>query len=169
MHKLVGGRWRYNGARTSGLFLAPAALSQLSAGADPVGHLCDTDNLAVARCRATAVCGYWDPREGQDLVGSELVQGLISDGLVANPRITRCRPAFDTASSWERCQRTRLRRPRHALGARCLDRLLSGLRRSARHSRSVKGGGASNPASNVSMPSWCHLNHPSTAPPALGR
>ena len=125
--------------------------------------------LGVCSMLASVVCGYWDTYEGQDLVGSELVERLVSGGIFANPRMTRCRPALDTASSWERCQRAKLRRPQHALGEPCFDQLLSGLRRSARHSRSVKGGGASNPVSNVSMPSWCHLNHPSTAPPALGR
>ena len=159
------------GTRTSALFnsAALAGLPWLSPGADPAGHLCNTEDLAFARCWASVVCGYWDTYEGQDLVGSELVERLVAGGIFANPRMTRCRPALDTASSWERCQRAKLRRPQHALGEPCFDQLLSGLRRSARHSRSVKGGGASNPVSNVSMPSWCHLNHPSTAPPALGR
>ena len=159
------------GTRTSALFnsAALAGLPWLSPGADPAGHLCNTEDWAFAPCWASVVCGYWDTYEGQDLVGSELVERLVAGGIFANPRMTRCRPALDTASSWERCQRTKLRRPQHALGEPCFDQLLSGLRRSARHSRSVKGGGASNPVSNVSMPSWCHLNHPSTAPPALGR
>ena len=132
--------------RTSALFnsAALAGLPWLSPGADPAGHLCNTEDLAFARCWASVVCGYWDTYEGQDLVGSELVERLVSGGIFANPRMTRCRPALDTASSWERCQRAKLRRPQHALGEPCFDQLLSGLRRSARHSRSVKGGGASN-------------------------
>ena len=83
--------------------------------------------------------------------------------------MTRCRPALDTASSCARCQWRNARWPEHALADSRFDQPLPGLGRSVHHSQSVKGGGASSPVSNVSIPSWCHRNHPSTTPPALGR
>ena len=103
------------------------------------------------------------------LVGSELVKRLVYAGVFANPHMLGCRPALQTASSWERCQRRNARWPEHALAESRFDQLLSGLGRIVHHSQSVKGGGASSPVSKMSIPSWCHRNHPSTAPPALGR
>ena len=111
----------------------------------------------------------WDTYKGHDFVHSQLVQRLTSGDLIANPRTTRCRPALDTASSCARCQWRYARWPEHGVADSRFDQPLPGLGRSDHHSQSVKGGGASSPVSNVSIPSWCHRNHPSTAPPALGR
>lgn len=88
---------------------------------------------------------------------------------MVNPHMLRCWPALLTATSWQRCQWRNARWPEHALADSRFEQPPPGLGRSVHHSQSVKGGGASSPVSNVSIPSWCHRNHPSTTPPALGR
>ena len=88
---------------------------------------------------------------------------------MANPHMLRCWPALLTAASWQRCQWRNARWPERAIADSRFNQPSPGLGRSVHHSQSVKGGGASSPVSNVSIPSWCHRNHPSTAPPALGR
>ena len=141
--------------------VSPAAASD--------GHLGNLRNMRV--CAMLGQCRFRLLRRIQRRrsrrFGARQAPG--SGGVLANPHMLRCWPALLTAASWQRCQWRNARWPERAIADSRFDQPSPGLGRSVHHSQSVKGGGASSPVSNVSIPSWCHRNHPSTTPPALGR